>query len=117
MLYQFCKNDPVNHFDIDGRDFKVPGPVKQWYKLQAGVGVAVLIADSCILYMACKSLNVGEETFVRTPGTRILTIPLLPAITLLCPEGGVLYYRVWKPSTAGCDNELVVFCFGSGGGA
>ena len=80
-----------------------------YFLIQGALGLVIGGLDLYVLYKACDTLrSPGDSLYTRTPGTRVMQIPLAPVIVLLCPNGGVLYYKVTK-------EQLVVFCNDSGG--
>ena len=109
--YQFCHNDPMDRYDIDGR-MDVPAPVCQFYILQGVVGVVIAGADWYMWQKECNYLADHPETesYGRTPGSAALTIANLAIIAYHCPQGGRVYMHVWFDDKCNCKRNYVIIC-------
>ncbi len=111
IVYQFCHNDPMDRFDLDGR-MDVPTPVYGFYVLQGIVGIAIAGVDWGMWQKECNYLadHPGMESFGRTPGAAALTIANIAIIVYHCPQGGRVYMHVWFDDKCNCKRNYVIMC-------
>jgi RHS repeat-associated protein len=116
LEYQFCRNDSMNRFDIDGRA-DVPGC--GYWIMQGGIGLAVAAADWVIKQKKCMELaeHPDEEMFGPSAGAAVLTIANMAAIIAYCPNGGRVYMHIWFDGKCNCKSDYVVICNRCSGGA
>jgi hypothetical protein len=109
--YQFCHNDPVDRFDLDGR-VDVPPPVCQYHVLQGVVGIAAAGVDWVMWQRECNYLadHPGMDSYGATPGATALTIANMAIIAENCPQGGRVYMHVWFDGKCNCKRNYVIIC-------